>query len=120
AEHGIGDASVPGVQTCALPISYFLSPDAISWCSSPILQLHIDMHLYSVIYSASVILKALRLSPAWGWIVYKINVYVGKRQLGQALRDKIKLKVINMDRGQLSMFFLNIAVFLAHLDVLSV
>src|SRR4029434_3588010 len=40
------------------------------------------------------------ISGVWGWIVYKINIYVGKRQLGQTLRDKIKLKVINMDRSQ--------------------
>ena len=70
-----GTVSFDKIQDTCPVISYilFLSPNAISWCRSPILQLHIERHLYS--WNLSL----------WGWNMYKINVNVGKRKLGQML-----------------------------------
>src|SRR4029434_6578535 len=44
-----GTVSFDQIQDTCPVISYilFLSPNAISWCRSPILQLHIERHLYS-------------------------------------------------------------------------
>ena len=44
-----GTVSFDKIQDTCPVISYilFLSPNAISWCRSPILQLHIERHLYS-------------------------------------------------------------------------
>ena len=73
-------------------IHIFLSPDAISWCCSPILQLHIDRHLYS---------WNLR---CMGMDYVQDKCKCREKKVGadalQTLRDKIKLKLINMDRSQ--------------------
>src|SRR4029434_8141108 len=104
-----GTVSFDKIQDTCPVISYILllSPNAISWCRSPILQLHIERHLYSGL-----------------WLDYvQEKCKCREKKVGadalQTLRDKIKLKLINMDRSTLSMPVPNIAVLLSHLDVLS-
>ena len=84
-----GTVSFDKIQDTCPVISYilFLSPNAISWCRSPILQLHIERHLYS-----------------WNLQFMGMDYVQDKckcreKKVGadalQTLRDKIKLKLIN-------------------------
>src|SRR5256886_9035527 len=62
AEDGIRDLTVTGVQTCALPICFFIPPAAIILMTAPI--------LYPIITAAG-------FDPVWFGVILTINMEIG-------------------------------------------